>query len=80
MRRLASLLLVLSLAVFVFGCGESPDAGHQNDPTPGGEATPPMDELQSDEAMDDYAAEQAKLSDGSDTAPADAPAEKKSAP
>ena len=58
-----SLLLILTLAVSLNGCGGETTTGHVDDETPGGEATPPMDEMMDDAAMDDYAAEQEAAAD-----------------
>lgn len=55
-RFKAVLPLIFSVGM-IAGCGEAQTAGHTDDPTPAGEATPP---LMDDAAMNDYAKEQAK--------------------
>ena len=59
-------MLLLLLAFAIPGCGQSGgDAAHTDDPTPGGEATPPTEELINDPAaFDNYAAEQSKKAAG----------------
>lgn len=54
---------LLSAAVicmfFVTGCSGDASDGHTSDPTPGGEETPPAEELMDDSSFDDYAKQQA---------------------
>ena len=52
---------ILLAALLLAGCGGGPKGtGHTDDPTPGGQATPPAEELFDPAKFDDYAKEQAK--------------------
>ncbi|MCP4784040.1 MAG: hypothetical protein GY903_14655 [Fuerstiella sp.] len=58
MRQLFSLFLSTAMCCVLAGCGDAGGDGHASDPTPGGEDTPAMEELESDEDFDNYAEQQ----------------------
>ena len=65
MKSILAALFSLVTLFALTGCGGSDAAtGHRDDPTPGGEATQPADELMDDAAFDAYSAERAN--DGAD--------------
>ncbi|MCA8997509.1 MAG: hypothetical protein KDA80_10990 [Planctomycetaceae bacterium] len=61
MTPIQSLLTLATVLTFAccLGCsGGAVSDGHTSDATPGGEATPPAEELMDDAAFDDYAKQQ----------------------
>lgn len=60
MKLLVKMFLSVVMLTFVVGCGGGEGTGHTDDTTPGGEATPPADDLMDDKAFDDYSKKQGK--------------------
>ena len=59
-KTLATACLFMA-SIAIAGCGSGGEGAHQDDPTPGGEATPTETDAAGDPVMgDDYAKEQAK--------------------